>query len=81
MLKIIMSAAALVVLPVAAFAGACPSAIPHCGGSPAPAPLLAAGIPAFLALGGGTAIARLMRRRRERKAADHGAVRDAAGTV
>jgi hypothetical protein len=37
----------------------------HHGGG-APAPLLAAGIPAFVALGGGAAITRLVRRFRKR---------------
>ena len=36
---------------------------PHKG---APAPLLAAGIPAFIALGGAAGIARLVRRRRDK---------------
>jgi hypothetical protein len=34
---------------------------------PAPAPLLAAGIPAFAALGGGAAVTTLLRRFRRRK--------------
>jgi hypothetical protein len=34
------------------------------GGNPAPAPLLAAGIPAFVALGGGALVTRLFRKRR-----------------
>jgi hypothetical protein len=33
---------------------------------PAPAPFLAAGIPAFLALGGGALVGRVMRRRKSR---------------
>jgi len=33
------------------------------GGHPAPAPLLAAGLPAFAALGGGLFVSRLFRRR------------------
>lgn len=36
------------------------------GGKPAPAPLLAAGIPAFTALGGGVLVSRLFRRRKPR---------------
>jgi len=36
----------------------CPTAV-GCGGHPAPAPLLAAGAPAFVALGGGVAVRRL----------------------
>jgi hypothetical protein len=36
------------------------------GSSPAPAPLLAAGIPAFMALGGGVLVARLRRRSKTR---------------
>ena len=38
---------------------------PHHVPSPAPAPLLAAGIPAFAALGGGAAILRLRRKFRK----------------
>lgn len=34
------------------------------GGQPAPAPLLAAGIPAFAALGGGALVARVFRKRK-----------------
>lgn len=37
---------------------------PGGGGSPAPAPLLAAGIPAFTALGGGVLVSKLLRRRK-----------------
>jgi hypothetical protein len=37
------------------------------GGHPAPAPLLAAGIPAFTALGGGVLVSRLVRRFRKNK--------------
>lgn len=33
-------------------------------GNPAPAPLLAAGVPAFIALGGGVLVSRLFRRRK-----------------
>lgn len=41
-----------------AHATPCATAV-GCGGNPAPAPLLAAGIPAFVALGGGVAARRL----------------------
>jgi hypothetical protein len=34
------------------------------GGNPAPAPLLAAGIPAFTALGGGVLVSRIFRKRK-----------------
>ena len=67
---------AVAVLPATAFAVPC-SSVFGCGGKPAPAPLLAAGIPAFVALGGGAAVARLIRRRRERDDALRS--RDAAG--
>jgi hypothetical protein len=36
------------------------------GGNPAPAPLLAAGIPAFTALGGGVLVSRAMRKFKSR---------------
>jgi hypothetical protein len=36
------------------------------GGNPAPAPFLAAGIPAFTALGGGVLISKLFRKRKPR---------------
>ncbi len=67
MFKILVLAAALAAVPFMARAGH-----PHHGGGHghgAPAPLLAAGIPAFLALGGGAAMARLVRRRGKRDAA------------
>lgn len=43
--------------------GAC--AGPHPKAAPVPAPLLAAGIPAFAALGGGVVVSRLFRRRKD----------------
>ena len=64
MLKIAVTAALIGVLPGVALAVPCPSAIPGCS-RPAPAPLLAAGVPAFLALGGGALVARLPRRKRD----------------
>jgi hypothetical protein len=43
-----------------------PIGLPGGGGHPAPAPLLAAGIPAFTALGGGVLVARVIRKFRAR---------------
>jgi len=65
MLKIALAVAMVGVLPALALAAPCATAI-GCGGHPAPAPLLAAGIPAFAALGGGALVTRLRRRWRER---------------
>jgi hypothetical protein len=65
MLKIALAIAMVGVLPTLALAAPCATAV-GCGGHPAPAPLLAAGIPAFAALGGGALVARLRRRWRER---------------
>lgn len=59
-------AMALGTLPDFAFALPCPS-IFGCGGHPAPAPLLAAGAPAFAALGGGAVISGWLRRLRDRR--------------
>jgi hypothetical protein len=50
----------LLLATVAAFATPCPSTVSCL--RPAPAPLLAAGIPAFLALGGGVTAHRLWRK-------------------
>jgi hypothetical protein len=60
MLKMALVVTMTAVLPSAAFALPCAAAI-GCG-HPAPAPFLAAGIPAFAALGGGALVARLVRR-------------------
>jgi hypothetical protein len=75
MLKIVVTAAVIGLLPAIASATPCPSV--GCGGPHrAPAPLLAAGIPAFIALGGGAAVARLLRRRRDPAAAHTQALTD-----
>jgi hypothetical protein len=61
--KMLMPSVAVMGLTlVAGAARAVPVAVsaPH----PAPAPLLAAGIPAFIALGGGAFIGRMVRRRK-----------------
>jgi hypothetical protein len=66
MLKIMLAALVIGALPVVAHATPCPAALPNCGAShTAPAPLLAAGVPAFLALGGAAAFARLLRRKQK----------------
>ena len=62
MRKALMLSAAIVgVTMVAGAATALPTTVPP---RAAPAPLLAAGIPAFAALGGTAAVARFMRRRK-----------------
>jgi hypothetical protein len=59
--------AALLLGAHVALAVPCPSI--GCGGvpKPAPAPLLAAGVPAFMALGGGLLVARLVRKVKARR--------------
>lgn len=75
MLRVALMTAVLGALPVAASAQPC--FLFNCGGNPgqpsgppappgphtAPAPLLAAGIPAFVALGGGALVAKLRRKK------------------
>jgi hypothetical protein len=75
--KLVLTAAMIGVLPTIAFAAPCPAI--GCGfGHTAPAPLLAAGIPAFIALGGGAGIVRLLRRRRMRAQVAAAPVRSAS---
>jgi hypothetical protein len=58
--------AAIYLVVIAGTAVANPPTWSHAGGNshPAPAPLLAAGIPAFVAVGGAAAVRRFLRRRK-----------------
>jgi len=57
--KVAVVAVVLLMASHGAHATTLPCPTIGCGGHPAPAPLLAAGIPAFVALGGGVAARRL----------------------
>jgi hypothetical protein len=63
---LMLSGAAIGLVMLAGASVANPPTWSHAGGNshPAPAPLLAAGIPAFAALGGAAAVGRFMRRRK-----------------